>query len=273
MTQLVAPLGTGESTTADPTIALRLSGVSKSFGGVKVLREVDMQVRAGTVHFLIGPNGAGKTTLFNIITGYTPCDGGEVEVLGSRATGLSARRLAHRGMARTFQNLQLFESLTVAENVLVSLHKDMKGGLGRALLGVVGGPENRAYTEAYEWLDRFGLAHYAGSRPSDLSYGDRRLVEVVRALATRPRLLLLDEPAAGLGVEARANLLEVLRGLRSSDLTIVLIEHDMRFGMSLADDVTVLDVGTRIAHGTPREVQADPRVVDAYLGRRGATDD
>jgi branched-chain amino acid transport system ATP-binding protein len=255
------------ASSATEQYALQVRGVSKSFGGNRVLRDVDLEVRPGTLHFVIGPNGAGKTTLFNVVSGFIAPDAGTVSLLGEDLTRARPRIRARHGMARTFQNLQLFDSLSVAENVLMAMHGRMKSGLARSIIGVfVSGEENREYARAYEWLERFGLEKYADARPQDLSYGDRRLVEIIRALVTQPRVLLLDEPAAGLGVAARRRLFEVLQGLHSPDLSIVLIEHDMKFGMGLADDVTVLDLGARIAAGTPEQIQRDPQVIAAYLG-------
>ncbi len=253
--------------------ALDVRGITKNFGGNHVLRGVDLSVSPGSLHFLIGPNGAGKTTLFNVISGFIRADSGTVSLFGTDVTGERARTVARQGLARTFQNLQLFDSLTVAENVLMAMHGQMKSGLPRSMTGLfVSREEHREYERAYEWLDRFGLAKYASAMPADLSYGDRRLVEIIRAFASRPKVVLLDEPAAGLGVSARANLFAVLKELHAGNMTIVLIEHDMKFGMALADEVTVLDVGTRIAHGTPNQVQRDDAVIAAYLGKRSVAD-
>ena len=251
-----------------------LERVTKRFGGVTAVDEVSVRHDAGGVLGLIGPNGAGKTTLFNILSGVTEPTSGRILLNGDVITGERPDRIARRGVARTFQNLQVFGSLTVLDNVTVAAAAaDGGGGLWRTLLPVPSGrtTSGRATGRTHEdeartLLGRVGVAHLAGTTVTNLPYGLQRRVEIARALATRPRLLLLDEPLAGLSRAESADLARLFRDLVQSDLTVILVEHDVATVMQVSDRVVVLDHGTLLADGTPTTVQSDPRVRAAYLG-------
>ena len=236
---------------------LSLSGVGKRFGGVVALNGVNLQVAPGEIASVIGPNGAGKTTLFNLITGALTASAGSIKFAGSELVGLKPFRIVRSGLARTFQNIRLFHSLTVFEHLRLAQHVATRRGES--------GEDGRA--RLAELLEMLGLSAVAGRAATELSYGQQRRVEIGRAVATDPRLLLLDEPVAGMSHEETDDIAALLRKLRSRGLTILLIEHDMSFVMDLCDQVTVLDFGNVIACGEPGEVQRDERVLEAYLGR------
>ena len=245
---------------------LGLVAVTKSYAGVKAVQEVSLTVRAATVHALIGPNGAGKSTLINVIGGLYRPDAGAIRFEGEDITALAAYQRARRGLARTFQNLQLVDALTVIENVMLALparHHALKA-FGCWLLGRPHDADER--DEAQRLLDRFGIAGYADALPAELSYGHRKLAELARALAQRPKLMLLDEPVAGLNEEESLRIAQAVSQLREAGIAILLVEHDMPFVMSLADEITVLDYGRVIASGSPAAVRRDPAVIEAYLG-------
>ena len=228
----------------------------KHFGGIRAVDGVSLAVQAGALHGIIGPNGSGKTTVFNIISGIYKPDAGEVFFDGQPIGGRPAQAIVRRGVARTFQNLRLFRSMTVIENVEVGL-----GGFRRA-----GGAPAAAREHAVALLERVGLARDGDVLATALPYGKQRKVEIARALATGPRLLLLDEPAAGLNSDEKRELDTFLQSLVSGGLSVVMIEHDMRLVMGVCSTVTVLDRGTVIANGTPSAVRSDSRVIAAYLG-------
>jgi ABC-type branched-subunit amino acid transport system ATPase component len=230
---------------------LELAGVSKRFGGVSALRTVDLRVHRGEIASVIGPNGAGKTTLFNVITGAFAPDSGSIHLEGHPIAGLPPHQIVRRGLTRTFQNIRLFHSMTVREHLAVA-----RGAQRR----------HAAQSAPEALLARLGLEGLAGRRAAELSYGEQRRVEIGRALACGPQLLLLDEPVAGMSRPESDALALLLRQLRDEGLSILLIEHDMRFVMGLCDRVSVLDFGTLIASGPPAQVQADARVLAAYLG-------
>jgi branched-chain amino acid transport system ATP-binding protein len=247
------------------TTLLDVEELSKSFGGLQALDGVSFTVAERSITALIGPNGAGKTTLFNLVSGFLPPSAGRVRLGGTDVTGLPPHSRAAAGIVRTFQLVKLFTELSVVENVLVGAHTRSTGGLWAALVR----PRRREaplVERARALLDRVGLADVARRRAGALTYGQQRLLEIARALAASPRLLLLDEPAAGLNREETARLAELLRSLRDEGLTVLVIEHDTAFVMSLAEKIVVLDFGRLIAQGPPAEVQRHPAVLEAYLG-------
>ena len=250
------------STRGVPLLIAR--GVRKSFGGLRALHEVSLEVQAGTIHALIGPNGSGKTTLIDCVTGATRADAGTVELAGRRIDRLSPDRVAALGVGRTFQQVALFGTMTATENVLTGAHTRLRGGVGIGVLGIDTTGDERE--EARSILASVGLAGHEDERANALSYGQRKRLELARALALRPRLLLLDEPAAGRNEPEILELGRFLKKLRAAGLTILLVEHHMNFVLSLADTVTVLDEGRVVAQGDPATVRTDPAVIEAYLG-------
>ena len=253
------------------TPLLELQGLTRRYSGLMAVDSVTMQVTPGGVHAVIGPNGAGKTTLFNLVSGLVRPSSGRIALGGQDVTRLPADRRAALGLGRTFQNIRVFAAMTVLENALTGLHASLHTGLLGTVLRLPGfrAEERRAVTRARAALDLVGLADQAELRAGALSYGDQRRLEIARAMAPEPRLLLLDEPAAGMNpaeTEALATLVRSLRG----QTTVLLVEHDMGFVMDISDRVTVLNFGRLIYEGTPAAVRSEPAVIEAYLGHKVA---
>ena len=248
---------------------LKLANVSKSFGGLSVLQDVSFDVPVGKVFGLIGPNGAGKTTVFNLITGLLAPTGGTIELQGQNLLGFAPHQITRKGIARTFQNIRIFKDMTLLDNVVVGMHSHLDYGVPGWLFSLPGfrAQEKRAREKAHELLGWVGLAAKAGDTADNLSYGDQRKLELARALATEPKVLLLDEPVAGMNTGEKVELMGEITNIAKRGYTIFMIEHDMRFVMGLCERIAVLNFGRIIAEGTPDEIKNNPDVIEAYLGR------
>jgi ABC-type branched-subunit amino acid transport system ATPase component len=246
---------------------LHTRNLVKSFGGVTAVNDVSFEARLGQIVAIIGPNGAGKTTLFNMISGLLPPDEGEIWLNGHRLDGLPTHKVAGLGVARTFQNVQLFGNMTVLENVMMGRYRHERTGFIRSALGLTHQEERETRAAALRRLKRVGLADKADLPAPSLPLGEQRLLELARALAAEPRLLLLDEPTAGLNAVETVRLAATISRIRANDVSVLLVEHDMSLVMSVADWIVVLNYGEKLAEGRPEAIQSDSRVVEAYLGQ------
>lgn len=250
------------------TKLLEVKNLTMEFGGVVALKEVNLHVSAGEIAALIGPNGAGKTTVFNVVTGYYQPTKGDVLLNSQSLLGLKSNKIARLGLARTFQNIRLFGDMTALENVMTGADARNKVGLIGSIFGTSTSrqDEKLSHSRAAELLTFMGISHRSGQLARNLPYGDQRRLEIARALALEPKVLLLDEPAAGFNPQEKVELGDLIKKIRDTGFAVLLIEHDMSLVMKISDRVSVLDFGQKIAEGTPSEIQSNQKVIDAYLG-------
>ncbi len=247
---------------------LQLQEINKQFDGLLAVADVSFSLRPGEIASLIGPNGAGKTTLLNLISGVYPPTSGEILLRGKPITGMKPHRIAKKRISRTFQSVQIFQQMTVRENVLLGLHPRLRSGFVKGMLHSrkERHEERAATTQAMDILEQFGIAHLSEQKADTIALKEQRCLEIARSVVSEPYLLLLDEPAAGLNIRETEEMAETIIGLRKSGLTILLVEHDMNLVMRIAHQIIVLHHGSKIAEGSPEEIQRNPEVVKAYLG-------